>query len=48
MGDEVEVRSNGTTVSLRARVNKRLVAGVVRIADEHARGLHAIVEVTKQ
>jgi NADH-quinone oxidoreductase subunit G len=47
-GDDVEVRSNGTSVSLRARVNKRLVAGVVRVADEHARELHAIVEVTKQ
>jgi NADH-quinone oxidoreductase subunit G len=46
-GDDVEVRSNGTSVSLRARVNKRLVAGVVRVADEHARDLHATVEVTK-
>jgi NADH-quinone oxidoreductase subunit G len=46
-GDAVEVRSNGTSVSLRARVNKRLVAGVVRVADEHARELHATVEVRK-
>jgi NADH-quinone oxidoreductase subunit G len=46
-GDEVDVRSNGTSVSLRARVNRRLVAGVVRVADEHARDLHATVEVTK-
>jgi NADH-quinone oxidoreductase subunit G len=46
-GDDVEVRSNGTSLSLRARVNRRLVAGVVRVADEHARDLHATVEVTK-
>jgi NADH-quinone oxidoreductase subunit G len=46
-GDDVEVRSNGTSVSLRARVNRRLVAGVVRMAEEHARDLHATVEVTK-
>ena len=47
-GDEVEVRSNGTSVSLRARVNRRLVAGVVRVAEEHAHDLHATVEVTKR
>jgi predicted molibdopterin-dependent oxidoreductase YjgC len=46
-GDEVDVRSNGTSVSLRARVNRRLVAGVVRMAEEHARDLHATVEVSK-
>lgn len=46
-GDEVEVRSNGTSVSLRARVNRRLVAGVARVAEEHARDLHATVEVMK-
>ncbi|MEX2645593.1 MAG: molybdopterin-dependent oxidoreductase [Gaiellaceae bacterium] len=46
-GDEVDVRSNGTSVSLRARVNRRLVTGVVRVADEHARDLHATVEVRK-
>ncbi|HVM18034.1 MAG TPA: molybdopterin-dependent oxidoreductase [Gaiellaceae bacterium] len=46
-GDEVEVRSNGTSATLRARVSRRLLAGVVRIADEHARDLHARVEVTK-
>jgi len=46
-GDEVEVRSNGTSVALRARVNRRLVAGVVRMAEEHARDLHATVEVSR-
>jgi anaerobic selenocysteine-containing dehydrogenase len=47
-GDEVEVRSNGSSVSLRARVNRKLLAGVVRIAEDHARELHAQVEVTKR
>jgi NADH-quinone oxidoreductase subunit G len=46
-GDEVVVRSNGTSAALRARVNRRLAAGVVRIADEHAQELHARVEVTR-
>jgi anaerobic selenocysteine-containing dehydrogenase len=46
-GDEVTVRSNGTSVSLRARVDRRLVEGVARIADEHAGGLHQQVEVMK-
>ncbi len=46
-GDEVLVRSNGTSATLRARLNRRLLPGVVRIADEHARDLHATVEVTK-
>jgi NADH-quinone oxidoreductase subunit G len=46
-GDKVIVRSNGSTATMRARVNRRLVAGVVRVAEEHARDLHARVEVTK-
>ena len=44
-GDPVVVRSNGTSVELRARVNSRLVAGVARVADEHAGDLHPTVEV---
>jgi NADH-quinone oxidoreductase subunit G len=44
-GDTVAVRSNGTSRALRARVNRRLVSGVVRVADEHAGELHATVEV---
>ncbi len=39
-GDQVVVRSNGTSVELRARVNRKLVAGVARVADEHAGDLH--------
>ncbi len=46
-GDDVVVRSNGTSTTLRARVNRKLVAGVVRVAEEHAAELHAQVEVTK-
>jgi NADH-quinone oxidoreductase subunit G len=46
-GDPVVVRSNGTSVELRARVNRRLVEGVARIADEHAGDLHPSVEVTR-
>jgi NADH-quinone oxidoreductase subunit G len=46
-GDVVRVSSNGTSVDLRARVNRRLLAGVVRAAAEHVEGLEAGVEVTK-
>ena len=41
------MRSNGTSVELRARVNKALAAGVARIAAEHADGLGTHVEVVK-
>lgn len=47
-GDVVEVRSNGTSVELRARVNRKLIDGVARIADEHAADLHSAVEVIKR
>jgi len=46
-GDSVHVRSNGTSVELRARVNRRLVEGIARVAEEHAVDLHAAVEVVK-
>ena len=46
-GDRLVVRSNGTSVELRAAINKRLKTGVVRIAEEHARDLHPTVEVAK-
>ncbi len=45
-GSSVHVRSNGTSVELRARVNKRLVSGVARVAAEHAQGLGTHVEVS--
>jgi predicted molibdopterin-dependent oxidoreductase YjgC len=46
-GDRVLVRSNGTSVELRARVNRRLLEGVARIAEQHAGDLHPAVEVVK-
>jgi NADH-quinone oxidoreductase subunit G len=46
-GDAVIVSSNGTSVELRARVNRSLLDGVVRVADEHASELHQSVEVVK-
>ncbi len=46
-GDTVTIRSNGTSVALRARVGRGLPAGTIRIADEHAGDLHRDVEVVK-
>jgi NADH-quinone oxidoreductase subunit G len=46
-GSPINVRSNGTSVALRARVNRKLVAGVARVASEHAEGLGTHVEVGK-
>jgi NADH-quinone oxidoreductase subunit G len=45
-GDPVHVRSNGTSIELRAAINKRLKAGVARVAEDHARELHGTVEVS--
>ncbi len=44
-GAAVTVSSNGTSVELRARIARDLVPGAVRIAEDHAAGLHATVEV---
>jgi NADH-quinone oxidoreductase subunit G len=44
-GAEVTVSSNEASVTLRARVSRRLAAGLVRIADEHAGDLGQHVEV---
>jgi NADH-quinone oxidoreductase subunit G len=46
-GDTVRVSSNGTSVELRARVNRQLMAGVARIAAEHAGALSGGVEVSR-
>jgi predicted molibdopterin-dependent oxidoreductase YjgC len=46
-GDAVRVHSNGTSVELGARVSRKLIAGVVRVAEEHAGDLHPEVEVVK-
>ncbi len=44
-GDPVSVRADGVVVQLRARLNRRLVPGVVRAAAEHVQGLPDLVEV---
>jgi NADH-quinone oxidoreductase subunit G len=46
-GEPVVVSSNGTSRTLTARLHRRLLAGVVRIEDEHAEGLGARVEVVR-
>jgi anaerobic selenocysteine-containing dehydrogenase len=46
-GDVVTLRSNGTSVELRARIDRKLVEGVARVAEEHAEDLHLDVEVVK-
>ena len=46
-GDPVTVRSNGTSVELRAALNRRLKPGVARVAADHAADLHPTVEVSK-
>jgi NADH-quinone oxidoreductase subunit G len=44
-GEIVSVQSNGTSRELRARVNRRLMAGVARIAEDHAVGLEAPLSI---
>ena len=44
-GETVTVLANGTSVELRARINRRLVAGAARAAEEHVRGLPELIEV---
>jgi NADH-quinone oxidoreductase subunit G len=46
-GDLVTVGSNGSAITLSARVNRRLHAGIARVALEHSNGLGGIVEVAK-
>jgi NADH-quinone oxidoreductase subunit G len=46
-GDLVTVGSNGSAITLPARVNRRLRAGIARVALEHANGLGGVVELTK-
>jgi len=45
-GQEVTVRSNGTSATLRARLAQNLAPGAARIAEEHAAGLEQRVEIT--
>jgi NADH-quinone oxidoreductase subunit G len=44
-GEPVRVSSNGTARTLTARINRRLLAGVVRIEQEHAEGLDHTVSI---
>jgi NADH-quinone oxidoreductase subunit G len=46
-GETVRVLSNGTSRDLRARLNRKLRTGVVRVADEHAAGFEDRVQVEK-
>jgi NADH-quinone oxidoreductase subunit G len=46
-GDLVTVGSNGSAITLPARVNRRLRTGIARVAIEHAEGFGGIVEVAK-
>ena len=46
-GDDVIVRSNGTRVTLRARINAALLPGEVRAAAEHTYELARGVEVSR-
>jgi NADH-quinone oxidoreductase subunit G len=46
-GDPVHIRSNGSSVELRARVSRKLLDGVSRIAEEHAEDLPFEVEVAR-
>jgi NADH-quinone oxidoreductase subunit G len=46
-GDRVRVSSNGASRELAVKVNRRLLSGVVRIADEHGVGLGDEVEIAK-
>jgi NADH-quinone oxidoreductase subunit G len=46
-GDTVTLSTNGTSTTLRARVNKKLRPGIVRVAVEHAGGLRGIVDAAK-
>jgi NADH-quinone oxidoreductase subunit G len=46
-GETVRVTSNGTARDLRARLNRRLRTGVVRVADDHADGFEDRVQVEK-
>jgi NADH dehydrogenase/NADH:ubiquinone oxidoreductase subunit G len=46
-GEEVTIRSNGSSVRLRARLSRELRPGVVRVAEDFAGDLQPTVEVSK-
>jgi NADH-quinone oxidoreductase subunit G len=45
-GDEVTIRSNGTSVTLRARLSNELRPGVLRVPEEYAGDLQPRVEIS--
>jgi anaerobic selenocysteine-containing dehydrogenase len=46
-GEEITIRSNGTSVRLRARLSRELRPGVVRVSEDFAGDLKATVEISK-
>jgi NADH-quinone oxidoreductase subunit G len=46
-GDHVTLTAGDHSITLRARVNRRLRSGIVRVAEEHAGGLQGPVEVER-
>ncbi len=46
-GDLVTVGTNGSAVTLPARINRKLRKGIARVAIEHANGLGGIVELSR-
>ena len=46
-GEEITIRSNGTSVKLRARLSRELRPGVVRVAEDFAGDLQPTVEISK-
>jgi predicted molibdopterin-dependent oxidoreductase YjgC len=44
-GEPLTLTAAGTTVTLRARVNKKLRSGIVRVAHEHSGGLQGFVDI---
>ena len=46
-GEEITIRSNGTSVRLRARLTRELRPGVVRISEDFAGDLKPTVEISK-
>jgi NADH-quinone oxidoreductase subunit G len=46
-GDEITLRSNGTSVTLRARLSREVRPGVVRVPEQYAGDLQPAIEVSK-
>jgi len=46
-GEEITIRSNGTSVTLRARLSRELRPGVVRVPEDFAGDLQPSVEISK-